>query len=161
MKYLSLILCLTFLICNSFPVSEGAETHQKTVLDIGASGDGTTDDTDAVRKARGYIQDKKGSSKGPFDQLPPCPSLVQLGGVPQARSRWAHRLRSNDSRRLGVHRDPGNYPGDIRDLRGTCSPTLQRGPFWKTCHHRWLRWNGRCTAVGCDHGKGCGYCHRR
>ena len=71
--------------------------------------------------------------------------------VPQARRRRADDVRPDDRRVLDLHRDPGDPPGHLRDVRGDRAQALRRLAGRPARRHRRARRHGRRAAAGDHH----------
>ena len=80
----------------------------------------------AVRQAGRRLRDAPGRAARADRQLQPRRRLGELGDVPRARRRRADDVRPDDRRVLDLHRDPGDPPGHLRDVRGARPPALRR-----------------------------------
>ena len=62
----------------------------------------------------------------PDREQQPRRQVGELGALPRARAGRPDDVRPDDRGLLDLHRDAGDPPGDLRDLRGTRAPAFRR-----------------------------------
>ena len=97
---------------------------------------------------------------GPHRELQPGREVGHLGALPGARGRRPDDVRPDDRRLLDLHRDPGDPPGDVRDVRRARPPALRRHPPRDGDADRRPRRDGRGPAPGRDDERRGGDLHR-
>ena len=107
----------------------------------------------AVGQAGGGVRDPRARAAGADRELEPGPRLGQLGRVPQARRGRADHVRADDRRLLDLHREPGDPPGDLRDVRRGRAQALRRHAGRASGRHRRPGRHGRRPAA-VDHDAG-------
>ena len=101
----------------------------------------------AVGQARGRIRDPRAGAASPDREHQPRAGLGDVGEVPRARCRGADHVRADDRRLLDLHREPGNPPGDVRDVRGGGPQAVRRNAQRSARRHRRPRRDGRRAAA--------------
>ena len=87
-------------------------------------------------------------------QRQPGAALGDLGAVPRARARRADDVRPDDGRVLDLHRDAGDHPGHLRDVRRGGAAALRRLAARDGHPHGRPRRDGRRAAAGGDDERG-------
>ena len=77
-----------------------------------------------VRQAGRRVQDPCRRAARADRQLQPGGALGDLGRVPRARSPGPDDVRPDDRGLVDLHRQPGDHPGHLRDLRRGRAPAL-------------------------------------
>ena len=106
------------------------------------------------RQAGRRLPHHDGCAAGPDRQRQPRPPLGDLGAVPRAGARRPDDVRPDDGRFLDLHRDPGDHPGHLRDLRRGRAPALRRLPQGHRHPDRGPGRDGRRPAAGHHHERG-------
>ncbi len=112
------------------------------------------------RQAGRRVPDPRLGAPGAHCQLQPRPEVGDLGGLPRARGGRADDVRPDDRRVLDLHRDPGDPPGDVRDLRRARAPALRRLAARHAHRDGRARRDGRGPAAGRDDERWGGNLHR-
>ncbi len=107
-----------------------------------------------VRQAGRRLRDARGRAARADRQLQPRRPLGELGDVPGARRRRADDVRPDDRRVLDLHRDPGDPPGHLRDVRRGRPQALRRHAQGAAGRHRRARRDGRRAAARGDDERG-------
>ncbi len=88
-------------------------------------------------------------------ELQPRREVGDLGALPRAREGRPDDVRPDDGGLLDLHRDPGDPPGHLRDVRGAGAPALRRHPAGaRGPHRRPGRHGRRPAALGDDERRG-------
>ena len=99
-------------------------------------------------------------ASGPDRQRHARPPLGHLGAVPRAGATRPDDVRPDDRRVVDLHRDPGNHPGHVRDLRRGGAPAIRRLPARDGDADRGPGRDGRRPAAGGHDERGSGAGHR-
>ena len=105
-----------------------------------------------VRQAGRRVPDPCRCAAGADRQLQPGRALGDLGQVPRARPHRPDDVRPDDRGLLDLHRQPGDHPGHLRDLRRGRAPALRRRSARQMDPDRRARRHGRRAAARRDDG---------
>ena len=84
----------------------------------------------------------------------------RIGSVQRARSQRPDDVRPDDRGQLDLHRQPGDRPRHVRDVRRNGPPALWRRPQGQVDPHRRPRRDGRRAAASRGHGRRALHRHR-
>ena len=101
----------------------------------------------AVGQAGGRVPNARPGAARPDLELDARPEVGRLGHVPRARGRGPDDVRADDGGVVDLHRNAGDPPGDVRDVRRSGVAAVRRVPRRDGDAHGWARRDGRGAAA--------------
>src|SRR5712692_10077609 len=87
---------------------------------------GGRDAAGAVGETGGRFSDARIRAAGAAVQFESGGTLEQLGPLPRIGPRGIDDVRADDRGKLDLHRDAGDFAGDVRNVRGGGEETFRR-----------------------------------
>ena len=105
------------------------------------------DPAGSERQAGGRVPHPRGGPPGADRQRAPGAAVGDLGRVPPTGSAGPDDVRADDRRLVDLHRDAGDSPRDLRDVRRVRPPAFRGNPRGAAGRHRWTGRHGRRAAA--------------